>query len=264
MNTVLKIVSYQLQDAIRNRWVILYTLLFLVATEVMLQFGGTGSRLIVSLMNLVLILIPLVSIVFGTIYVHHSRDFIELLLSQPVSRPSLFGGLYVGLALPLAAGFAVGVGLPLVIHGAVITGDHASTFVWLLATGILLTLVFTALALVVALRSENRVQAVGMALLLWFFFSVMYDGFVLILSYSLSAYPLERLMIGLTVLNPIDLGRILLLLQIDIAALMGYTGAVFEQFFGSAAGLIISGGSLILWLTMSFALAKRTFVLKDF
>ena len=194
MNTVLKIVSYQLQDAIRNRWVILYTLLFLVATEVMLQFGGTGSRLIVSLMNLVLILIPLVSIVFGTIYVHHSRDFIELLLSQPVSRPSLFGGLYVGLALPLAAGFAVGVGLPLVIHGAVITGDHASTFVWLLATGILLTLVFTALALVVALRSENRVQAVGMALLLWFFFSVMYDGLVLILSYSLSAYPLERLM----------------------------------------------------------------------
>lgn len=264
MKTVLKIVGYQLQDAVRSRWAILYTLFLLLATEVMLQFGGDGSRVIVSLMNLVLILIPLVSIVFGTMYVHHSRDFIELLLSQPVSRGSLFSGIYAGLALPLTLGLVLGVGLPIMLHGSVVGTEFATTFVWLLLTGVVLALVFTALALFVALRAENRVQAVGLALLLWVFFSVIYDGLVLIVSYSLNAYPLERAMIGMALLNPIDLARILLLLQIDISALMGYTGAVFEQFFGSVVGLLLSGGALLLWIAVTCLLARRTFVLKDF
>ncbi len=71
-------------------------------------------------------------------------------------------------------------------------------------------------------------------------------------------------MIGMALLNPIDLGRILLLLQIDISALMGYTGAVFEQFFGSVVGLLLSGGALLLWIAVTCLLARRTFVLKDF
>jgi hypothetical protein len=43
-------------------------------------------------------------------------------------------------------------------------------------------------------------------------------------------------MIILSALNPIDLGRILFLMKFDIAALMGYTGAVFQRFFGSGLG----------------------------
>jgi Cu-processing system permease protein len=262
MNTALKITKYQLQDAIRGRWVILYTLFFVIATELMIQFGATDSRVIVSLMNLVLVLIPLISIVFGTMYVHHSRNFIELLLSQPVSRKSLFGGIYAGLALPLSLGFLVGVGGPLLLHISV--AGRPGTVVSLLGAGLLLTLVFTALALVVALRSENRVQAVGLALLLWVFFTVVYDGLILLASYSLSAYPLEHAMIVAAMLNPVDLGRILLLLQIDIAALMGYTGAVFEQFFGSPLGLTLSAGALVAWMAVSLFLALRTFLQKDF
>lgn len=41
-------------------------------------------------------------------------------------------------------------------------------------------------------------------------------------------------MIVLSALNPIDLGRILVLLKMDVAALLGYTGAVFRQFLGIA------------------------------
>jgi Cu-processing system permease protein len=263
MNTVLKISWYQLQDAIRGRWMVLYTILLAVATELMIQFGGEDTRLIASLMNLVLILIPLVSIVFGTMHVHHSRNFIELLLTQPVSRKALFGGLYIGIALPLSAGFAIGVGGPLLIHAST-DSVQPNALIALMVTGTLLTMVFTALALVVALRSENRVRATGLALLLWVFFTLIYDGIVLLVSYSLSAYPLERAMIGVALLNPIDLGRIILLLQVDISALMGYTGAVFEQFFGSPLGLMMSGGALFAWIAASLLLARITFVRKDF
>ena len=69
---------------------------------------------------------------------------------------------------------------------------------------------------------------------------------------------------GLILLNPIDLARILVLLQSDAAALMGYTGAVFERFFGSAYGLALTGGALVAWTGLPFGLGLRRFQSKDF
>ena len=59
-------------------------------------------------------------------------------------------------------------------------------------------------------------------------------------------------------------GRILLLLQLDTAALMGYTGAVFERFFGSAVGIAIAGSALVLWTLIPVGLGLRRFRTKDF
>ena len=95
------------------------------------RFGGEGPRVVLSLLNVVLLFVPLVSVVFGTMYVYSAREFTELLLAQPVGRRSLFAGLYLGLALPLAGAFLVGVGLPFVIHakargGALGPAGHAA------------------------------------------------------------------------------------------------------------------------------------------
>jgi Cu-processing system permease protein len=50
-----------------------------------------------------------------------------------------------------------------------------------------------------------------------------------------------------TMFNPIDLSRTLILLKLDISALLGYTGAVFKEFFGTNQGLVISLFMLIFW-----------------
>ena len=109
--TAAKILKFQLRDLVRSRWLLGYTLLLLGLTEALLRFGGGGPRAIISLLNVVLILVPLVGIVFGTMYLYGAREFIELLLAQPVGRPALFTGLYAGLALPLVLGFLLGVGV---------------------------------------------------------------------------------------------------------------------------------------------------------
>jgi Cu-processing system permease protein len=49
-------------------------------------------------------------------------------------------------------------------------------------------------------------------------------------------------------LNPIDLSRTLILLKLDISALLGYTGAVFKQFFGTSFGLVVSFAMLVVWV----------------
>ncbi len=69
---------------------------------------------------------------------------------------------------------------------------------------------------------------------------------------------------GLTFLNPVDLGRVLPLLQLDTAALMGYTGAVFERFFGGALGEAVTTMALLFWCVGPLLLAHRVFRRKDF
>jgi len=63
-------------------------------------------------------------------------------------------------------------------------------------------------------------------------------------------YPLDKLSLAGTMLNPIDLSRTLILLKLDISALLGYTGAVFKQFFGTNFGLIVSFVMLIIWVIL--------------
>ena len=64
--------------------------------------------------------------------------------------------------------------------------------------------------------------------------------------------------------NPVDLARVLLLLQLDISALMGYTGAVLKNAFGSVQGVVLATAALSLWVAVPLWLGGRSFVRKDF
>src|SRR5918993_5393777 len=99
MRTLLKVTGYQMRDVMRSRWLIAYAMFFLLATDALLRFGGADVKALLSLSNVVLLVIPLVALVFGTMHVYNAREFTELLLAQPVGRRELFGGLYLGLAI---------------------------------------------------------------------------------------------------------------------------------------------------------------------
>jgi Cu-processing system permease protein len=99
--------------------------------------------------------------------------------------------------------------------------------------------------------------------MLWFYFSIIFDGLVLLFLYQFADYPLEKAMIVLSALNPIDLARILILLQLDISALMGYTGALYQQFFGSGTGVVFSLLMQLVWIAVPLLLALKIFKKKD-
>jgi len=263
MTPVIQILQYELNNLRRSRWVWGYTLVLLIMTDALLRFGGGGPRAVVSLLNVVLLLVPLASLVFGAMYLYGAREFVELLLTQPIRRPSLFIGLYTGLSLTLAAAFVLGVGLPFLWAGQG-EGSLAGPLCMLLGVGVLLTWAFVALAFLIALQFEDRAKGLGAAILVWFASTALYDAMLVFVVTIFADYPLERPLIGLTLLNPVDLGRILLLLQMDTAALMGYTGAVFEQFFGSTLGILLAAGALVAWALLPFGLGLRRFRTKDF
>jgi Cu-processing system permease protein len=186
-----------------------------------------------------------------------------VLLAQPIGRRQLFAGLYLGLAAPLSAGFALGVGVPFLLHGIDETNQRA-TLATLLCVGVALTFVFTALAFLVSLRVEEKVKGLGIAIALWLGAAVLYDGAILLIATMFADYPLERPLLGLMLANPVDLARIVLLLQFDVAALMGYTGAVFKSFFGSVGGRVLAASTLLLWAAVPVLLGMRAFRRKDF
>jgi Cu-processing system permease protein len=261
MRTISKVLKYELRNVLRGRSLLVYAVCLLLVTEGLIRFGGGGTRAVLSLMNVVLILVPLVSLLFGTMYLYAAREFIELLLAQPVDRRSLFVGLFGGLALPLSAAVLVGVGLPFLWHGTSTLAGPAGV---LLVTGVLLSIVFTALAFLVAHLFADRAKGLGAAIMLWLVLTVLYDGVLLLVVAAFRDYPLENPLLVLTLLNPVDLGRVLLLLTVDIAALMGYTGAVFQRFFGSAFGMGLAIAALGLWAILPLGLGYWRFQHKDF
>lgn len=262
MNPVAKVMKYELNDVLRSRWLIAYTVFFLVITDGLLRFSAGGANAELGLLNVVLVIVPLVSIVLGTMHLYNAREFTELLLAQPIGRRQLFGGLYLGLTMPLSLGFVVGLTVPVALHG--FDGGQPVTLLTLLAIGVSLTLCFTGLAFAVALRLDDKAKGLGAAIAIWLLTTVLYDGLVLLLGVMFADHSLERSLITLMLLNPVDLGRVLLLLQLDVSAMMGYTGASLKAFFGTAGGIALAVGALVLWASVPALTALHRFRRKDF
>lgn len=246
---MLKILKYSFFDLMRSRWSYVYFAFYLVLGSTLLFLNSDLSKAVITLMNVIIVLVPLIGTVFGVTYYYNSKEFTELLLAQPLKRSSIFLGQYLGVALSLSISLFLGLGVPFVLYGL-----FESSAIWdfslLLVTGTFLTLIFTALAFNIALSNGNKIKGFGYAILLWLFLAIIYDGLFLTTLIMFEEYPLDKLSLIGTLLNPIDLSRTLILLKLDISVLLGYTGAVFKQFFGTHLGLIVSFAMLGFWVIL--------------
>src|SRR5690606_8323459 len=104
----------------------------------------------------------------------------------------------------------------------------------------------------------------GAAVLLWLLVAVVYDGLVMLGATIFADYPLEKPLLALMVLNPLDLARVILLLTFDAAALIGDTGAVIQRLFCRALGLADASTHLAVWIALPLTGALQLFRRKDF
>ncbi|MCF1192283.1 ABC transporter permease [Mangrovimonas sp. AS39] len=244
-----KILKYSFFDLMRSRWSYVYFGFYLLLGVVLLFLNNDLSKAVITLMNVIIVLVPLIGSIFGIMYYYNSREFTELLLAQPLKRSTIFLGQYLGVALSLSMSLILGLGIPFVFYG-LFKSSAIWDFTLLLITGTFLTLIFSALAFNMGLSNENKIKGFGYAILLWLFLAIIYDGIFLMSLIVFEDYPLDKLSLAGIMLNPIDLSRTLILLKLDISALLGYTGAVFKQFFGTSLGLLISFTMLFIWVVL--------------
>lgn len=261
--TMFKVLKYSFYDLTRSRWVYSYSIFFLLLGFGLIWFSQDLSKSLVSLLNIVLILCPLVGAMFGALYYYNSKEFIYLLLALPLDRKSIFAGKYLGLSLSLSLSFVVGTGIPFLVFQVFLTSQFLN-FILLLLIGVVLTFIFTGIAFVITLYHENPIKGFGLVLFVWLLMVVIYDGIFLLSLVFFSQYPLDHYAMIMTLLNPVDLSRVFIMLQLDFSALMGYTGAVFKKYMGTAQGMIIAASFLILWVTVPVYLFLRIARKKDF
>lgn len=252
-----RILRYIALDILKNKIVIAYTIMLALFSWSAFGLEDNASKGALTVLNIVLLTVPLVSVLFTTIYVYNSNEFIELLVSHPVKRSMIWKSLFAGLSASLVLAYLLGAGIPLLLFA------DPGTAAVMIVSGSFLSAIFAAVAFLAAVLTRDKAKGIGVAIMLWLYFALLFDGLVLFLFFQFSDYPIEKLVVLLSALSPIDLSRILVLLHLDVSAMMGYTGAIFKTYFGSFQGLFMSFGLLLLWVAVPFLLSLRSFIKKD-
>ncbi|MFV5703460.1 ABC transporter permease subunit [Flavobacterium sp. XS2P12] len=254
MNRIIKIIFL---DILKNKIILGYTFILAILSWSSFGLEDNSAKGLLTILNIILFTVPLVSILFATIYLYNSTEFIELLLSQPIKRKKIWLSLFLGLSLAMVLAFFIGAGIPLLINAPDSVG------IMMLVVGCLITLVFVALAFLSSILTRDKAKGIGIAIMGWLYFALLFDGIILYLLFQFSDYPIEKAMIVVTALSPIDLARIQILLHLYVSAMMGYTGAIFKDFFGTSLGLLLSFSLLCLWIIIPFFISLIKFKNKD-
>lgn len=252
-----RIIKFIILDILRNKIMFFYTLLLFVLSMSIFNLEDNEAKGMLSLLNIVLLNVPLVSIIFSTIYIYNSSEFIELLISQPIKRNKIWLSLFIGLSSSLIIAFLIGTGIPILLYSF-----NSSGFL-MIALGAFISVIFSAIAFLCSILSRDKAKGIGLSILIWLFFSLLFDGIIMFLLFQLSDYPIEHWIALVTALNPIDLARITMLLQVDQSALLGYTGAVFKENFGSTMGIVLATTLLCVWVIVPFMISLIKFNKKD-
>jgi len=259
MNSPLwRVFKYTFYNLIRTKSVPGLAVLLFVVSLSLFYMESDPSRAGVSLLNIILFVVPLFNLIFALSHVYNSLEFLEVLSVQPIPRQAVFKGYCLGLAIALAVAYLIGVGVPVLVFSWNYLG------IQLILSGLLLGWIFCFIGAWIGMCVRDKSTGIGLGLLIWFYCSVIYDGLLLLLLWNFSDYPIEPIVLPLAALNPVDLGRIAVLLQLDLAALMGYSGAVYKEFFQSEQGIFLSLLLMGIWIIIPAWFAYRAFLRKDF
>ena len=258
--------------ALETRWLFAFTALFAALVLGLSYFGlAQGrevgfqgfARVTLSLMNLVLLIVPLCGLMLGVASISGGGETLPLLLAQPVSRGEVLAGKFLGLAVALAVAQALGFGGGGVVVALNAGADQVPAFLSLTGLSLVLGWLHLAAALCIASLWPDRLQAMSIALMLWLLLVVAYDLVVLGATTLLNGLPLQAVLFPALLVNPVDLARVLVTIAVGSGALFGPTSATLVKLFGPGKGVLLGMAVLALETAIPLAIAARSFRRRD-
>jgi len=257
----------ELRLSVRSRWTLTFAIVFAglalaVAGSGYVLSGGSGlqdfSRTAASLVELVLLLVPLTALMFGVMALTPEAGAAELLYSQPVPRPAILLGKVAGLCLALIASQAVGFGAAGLLLFWRAGAGGVMGFLGVVAGSFMLTAVFLAVAaaLTAGSTSTRRAHHLAVALVVWFLAIVLFDVIVLGVASLLRSGTASRLLMVAAIVNPVDAVRTGTLLAVEGTMAFGAASLAFLRMTGGAlgAGLWLAG-SVLAWVVLPLIVA---------
>jgi Cu-processing system permease protein len=274
VKSVILIIGWQeLVLSRRNRWVISFSILFAGLTLLVAYFGMITSgyagfqdftRTSASIVNLGGFLVPLFALLLGVFSFLTHGGYLEIMITQPVPRSRVLLGKYLGLVLTVVGSSALGFGLPGVIMALNVGVEGALSYLAVVFYACLLAIVFVGLSLLIALLARRREMALGIALGVWIFFEVLYGLLMLGTTLYFSPGALKTILLLGLLGNPIDISRVLSLLQVGGPHLFGPAGATLMKLVGSTTVASLFGlAGLAAWIVGPLLVAIWVFNRQD-
>lgn len=271
ISIVWHIARKELRDAVRNRWFLLYTAAFvgLALALSYLSLAGAGitgmagyGRTAASLINLVLLIIPLIALTMGaqTLAGEQERRTLAYLLAQPVTRLEIFCGKYLGLALSLLASVGLGFGISgLVLAFSGAAGDPFA-YAALALLAYLLSLIMLSVGFLVSSLTQRVGVAIGVGLFLWLVF--VFVGDLGLMGTAMSMQVPIGTLFWLALINPLQVFKMAAILQLHATLdVLGPAGIFAVREYGQAL-LPIFAAVTAVWILLPAATAYGVFARK--
>ncbi|CAG22722.1 ABC transporter permease [Photobacterium profundum] len=267
MNPVFAVAIKEFQDGIRNRWLISITLIFAVLSLGLSYYGSVASgqlgvaslsSTIASLSSLAVFLIPLIALLlsYDSFVGEQESGTLLLLLTYPLSHSQLLLGKFLGQGSIITLATSLGFGSAAFLLA--IQSDFVGVvpaFSLFILTATLLGLCFIAIAYVISLSVSEKSKAAGIALMIWFFFVLVFDLALLAILVGVEDGLSQQQLVQLMMFNPADLFRLINLSALNTGDVNGVLAVAIDQSRSQETLLLMMSG----WVVAPLAVASLVF-----
>lgn len=269
MKKVYEIAKQDIRLNLRNRWILGVSVLFGILTlsiaySGMVTAGYVGfqdfRRTGASIVSLVLYLVPILALMMGTFTFVSFREYLELIVTQPVARWKIILGKYLGALLSFVISTVAGFGVAGVIIAIRIGAEGSLKFALVVLLSFFLGAVFLSLSFLLSVLLKRRLAAVGLSVLIWFFFVIFYDLLMMASTVFLSHNTLKISLIAGLLFNPVDMVRVTSLIVVGGESVFGAAGVVAVKLLGSMGALVaLSLMILVFWVVLPLYISVKVF-----
>jgi Cu-processing system permease protein len=241
--TVLVISGKEIREARQNRWFVVFAVIFagLALGLSLMGMSGLGNvgvsgfgRTAASLLNLVMVVVPLMALLIGAMSVAGEREqgTLQTLLAQPVVLEEVLLGKFLGLSAALLATILAGFGLSALVIGYYGGSAQVGGYAQLVGYTCLFGLGYLSVGYFVSTLFRRVPTALGIALFLWLTSVFLSDlglmGTAVVLKLD------ARTLLWLSLANPAQVFKLLVLdgLQGNLETL-GPAGLYAADVFGN-------------------------------
>ena len=274
ISNVITVAKKEFMDNLRNNWIMILTVLFIILTLVMSFVSGGGSLgdieiTVIGLLAIASLLVPIIAIMLGYNTISGEAETGSLLVVQsyPVSREDVYFGKFLGLGSVLAVSVLLGFGISGIVIGAAVGGINLGGFLVFIFLTILLGLIYLSMSIcfssILKRRSTSLYAGVGL-----FFWSMIISSVIMgvflgtdgsfddILSGGMPSWMWSSMM----VLSPQDMYQTATMLGFDLrmADISGFT-IMIPDFITMINLLVIS----FLWIVVPLGIGYYFYRKRD-
>lgn len=269
LNKILLIGQKESRESLRNRWFIVYAVSFSALALLLLFIGSSKStiggytgfgRTAASLINLILLFIPLISLTIGSIAISVEREnkTLPYLLSHPVSKSEILLGKYIGILISIWLTLIFGFGISGIVISTQGIGQGLSGYIMVMLLSGLLASSFLSIGFIVSVMSSRTSKSVGIAVFLWLAFLIFGDLGVMGSAISMDLGPQK--LFFLTAANPAEAFKIASILTLSQRVeILGPAGVYAVRVFGETLVFIILLSVLFFWTLIPLMISALHF-----